>query len=197
MTNHSQQNRRRGVGGWTLRALRNVIYSAVGTVCLIAIFWGMSWCITTAENTVKSYTTKDGLNLALSQQIVNATNHRRTKYGLPALPVDPALTRAAQRHSAWMGKTSQYGHAGEGGSRPWQRALQAGYDSKQVAENIAMYPKWGSWPDSEEAVTGWMNSPGHRANILDGSFTHIGVGAYRHNGTIYLTQNFGWRQRKR
>lgn len=103
-----------------------------------------------------------------------------------------------------MARTRRYSRTGGGGSQPWDRASKAGYPNSAVSENIwqtsgrsghAYNSKfhWRSdWKLGQAAVISWMNSPGHRSNLLSPQWTHLGVGAARNNrGGIYLTQNFG------
>ena len=72
------------------------------------------------------------------------------------------------------------------GQQPWDRVSAAGISGWQsVGENIAY-----GYPTPEAVEDTWMNSPGHRANILNSGYTHIGVGAYNDNGTLYWTQVF-------
>ena len=107
----------------------------------------------------------------IETKLIAATNHARTQYGLPPLTVDYGLMRSARRHTAWMthARTLQHGHA-------------------NVAENIAM-----GQHSVSAAMHSWMTSPGHRANILNGSYRRIGVAAYRTpEGTIYWCQQFTW-----
>ena len=176
-------------GGVTLgNVLLGILLFPLGAFLFIAIPWSCGYLADTAER----HTRTDQLNPMISQQIVSATNRQRAAHGLPTLAIDQSLTRAAQRHSVWMGKTGKYGHTGAGGSQPWDRTRQENYGGRRVAENIMSYQiPSGTWPSAEEIVTGWMNSPGHRENILDGQHAHIGVGTYRHNGITYSTQNFG------
>jgi uncharacterized protein YkwD len=107
--------------------------------------------------------------LAIEQNIVDNTNAERARYGLPALVVDANLMATARQHCAWMATYRQLVHTNIG-----------------VAENIAM-----GQPSSQEVVRCWMNSSGHRANILNGGHRRIGVAAFRTpEGTIYWCQQF-------
>ena len=107
--------------------------------------------------------------LPIEQNIVHYTNVQRAKYGLPALEVDESLMGTARKHASWM-----------------TRARNLVHTRLPVAENIAMGQR-----DSQEVVHAWMNSSGHRANILNRSHRHIGVAAYRTtSGTIYWCQQF-------
>jgi uncharacterized protein YkwD len=77
-------------------------------------------------------------------------------------------------------------HDGSNGSTPWDRSKAAGYDNA-IGENVAM-----GYRDAASVMDGWMNSPGHRANILNCSAKAIGVGlAKASDGSPYWTQLFG------
>ncbi|GGP45340.1 hypothetical protein GCM10010287_12400 [Streptomyces variabilis] len=94
---------------------------------------------------------------------------------------------AAQAHSADMVARDFYAHTAPDGSKPWDRAAAAGSRCRTVGENIACGQR-----SAAEVVRGWMNSPGHRANILKPEFTHIGVGfAGGGRAGTYWTQVFG------
>ena len=113
--------------------------------------------------------TKNGDLLKIEANIVSYTNAQRVKYGLKPLKVDPNLMKSARRHCSWMTRNRRLVHT----RRP-------------VAENIAMGQR-----DSRVAVRAWMNSSGHRANILNRGYRRIGVAAYRTpGGTIYWCQQF-------
>lgn len=108
--------------------------------------------------------------IAIEQAIVEQTNAQRVRYGLPALEVDVDLMKGARKHAIWMARN---------------RSLQ---HSHGVAENIAM-----GYPTTAAAMNGWMNSSGHRANILNRSYRRVGVAAYQSSGgTIYWCQQFRW-----
>lgn len=108
--------------------------------------------------------------LPIEANIISYTNQERQRYGLPPLEVDRRLMLSARRHCAWMARRHALVHT-----------------SQPVAENIAMGQR-----HSHEAVRDWMNSPGHRANILNRNHRRIGVAAYRTpSGTIFWCQQFG------
>src|SRR5262249_12596583 len=107
--------------------------------------------------------------LQVEQEIVDQTNAQRARYGLPPLKVDRSLERTARAHAAWMTHNHTLQHT-----------------SLSVGENIAM-----GQPTSGAAVGDWMNSSGHRANILSGSYRRIGVAGYHAtDGTTYWCQQF-------
>ncbi|MBQ0826924.1 CAP domain-containing protein [Streptomyces tagetis] len=120
-------------------------------------------------------------------EVVALTNRRRTAAGLRPLAPDPRLAAAAQAHSTAMAERDFYAHTGPDGDRPWDRAAAAGATHRRVGENIACGQR-----SPTAVVEGWMNSPGHRANILSGDFTHIGAGlAGGGRAATYWTQLFG------
>ncbi|WP_043665757.1 CAP domain-containing protein [Streptomyces xylophagus] len=127
-------------------------------------------------------------NLAqTAAKVVELTNAERARAGLPPLAVDPLLAAAAQAHSTDMVARAFYSHTSPDGSQPWDRAAAAGSRRRTIGENIACGQR-----SAAEVVEGWMNSPGHRANILKPDFTHIGIG-FAGGGQMgtYWTQLFG------
>jgi uncharacterized protein YkwD len=123
----------------------------------------------TAEKNADPKKEKDDELLTIEANVVSYTNNERARYGLPALEVDKRLMKTAREHCSWM---------------TWNRIFQ--HTRRPVAENIAM-----GQPSSQDVVRSWMNSSGHRANILNPNHRHIGVAAYRtEGGTIYWVQQF-------
>jgi uncharacterized protein YkwD len=105
---------------------------------------------------------------SVEMQVIEHTNKQRARYGLRPLRVDFGLIRSARRHTQWMTHNHSLQHS-------------AGH-----AENIAMGQNSPS-----EVLNTWMNSSGHRANILNAGYTRIGVAAYRTpQGTTYWCQQF-------
>ncbi|MEU5523005.1 CAP domain-containing protein [Streptomyces sp. NPDC047860] len=130
--------------------------------------------------------TPEGLERTAAE-VVDLTNRERARAGLPPLSRDSLLAAAAQAHCADMAARDFYSHTAPDGSRPWDRAAAAGSARRTIGENIACGQR-----SAAEVVRGWMNSPGHRANILKAEFTHIGVGfAGGGRSGTYWTQLFG------
>jgi uncharacterized protein YkwD len=124
----------------------------------------------------------------LEQEILEQANQARQKEGLPPLKVNAKLFQLARAHSANMAKQDKLDHILDG-KDPGQRAKEAGYPA-YVAENCAWGPRSGA-----EVVRGWMNSPGHRANLLNKQATEAGVGhATSERGATYYTMVFGLRK---
>ncbi|KAB1902641.1 CAP domain-containing protein, partial [Micromonospora sp. AMSO31t] len=129
-------------------------------------------------------TSTKGLTAEL-REVVDLVNQERAKAGCKALTVDDKLTLAAQRHSQDQADNKKMSHDGSDGSDVGDRLDRVGYAWRSYGENVA-------WNQQSPAAVmdAWMNSPGHRANILNCSFTEIGVGVARSNGP-YWTQDFG------
>ena len=116
-------------------------------------------------------------------QVAALVNAARAKYGLPALTVDAKVQQAAQvraRESA-----QSFSHTRPDGSSFSTALIEAGVSYTRSGENIA----YGQ-TTPQQVVQAWMDSAGHRANILDAGFTHIGVGHAVVNGTAYWAQLF-------
>ncbi|NKZ07160.1 CAP domain-containing protein [Actinomadura latina] len=119
--------------------------------------------------------------------VVSLTNAERAKEGCQPLRTDSRLTVAARKHSADMAANNYFDHTSRNGDSPWKRMEDAGYTSPG-AENIAK-----GYPTAAAVVKGWMNSPGHRANILNCGLRAIGVGVASGPGGPLWTQDFGWK----
>lgn len=141
---------------------------------------------TVAPTTTKAPTTTaasgGGGGSSMEQRVIELTNDARRQAGCQALVHNDQLRKAAYLHSKDMSDNDYFSHTGRDGSSPGDRISRQGYQFRGWAENIA----WG-YRTPEAVVEGWMNSSGHRSNILNCSFTEIGVGF--HNN--YWTQNFG------
>lgn len=123
-------------------------------------------------------------NAGLEAQVLTIVNKERAKAGCKALTSNAKLVLAARRHSQFMADTGKHAHDGIGDGTPQDRIEKAGYAWRGWGENIA----WG-YTSAAAVMDGWMNSPGHRANILNCSYTEIGIGVDR--GGVNWTQDFG------
>ncbi len=134
--------------------------------------------------------------------VVCLINQERERHGERTLQANVKLARAAQGHSRDMADEDYFSHIAPNGETPLDRMRASGYIPNQqsgyvVGENIAWGTMWLATPQS--IVKAWMESPGHRANILDGAFRETGVGveprppaslAEGQPGALY-TQDFG------
>lgn len=125
---------------------------------------------------------------ALSKEeraVLDRTNAERKAAGLPALAANEQLFDAARKHSANMARQSKLDHLLDG--TPADRVRAAGYVFRAIGENIA----WNQ-PDAAEVLQSWMESPGHRANLLSREYTETGIAvAVNARGERYWTQVFG------
>jgi len=119
---------------------------------------------------------------AFEQQVFDLTNQQRSQQGLLPLTLNLTLNDVAEKHSQDMATRNYFSHQGLDGSQPWDRMRAEGYVYSRAAENIAF-----GQPTPQAVVDAWMNSPGHRQNILDPNLKEIGVGYYN----AYWTQDFG------
>lgn len=106
-----------------------------------------------------------------SAGLLASTNVQRTSNGLGALAINSKLTQAAQAKANDMVARNYWSHNTPDGQEPWVFFTNAGYDYLAAGENLAY-----GFATSEDTVTGWMNSPGHRANILNGTYQEVGFG---------------------
>lgn len=128
----------------------------------------MSLCVTLFASTLLA----NDANLTLTEtetELLAKTNEVRARHGLAPLTMTPRLMESARRHASWMASAGSLTHT-----------------SDAVGENIA----WGQ-ADVDEVINSWMNSPGHRANMLSSEYTELGVAAYYVEGRrIYWCQQF-------
>ncbi|MBD7936228.1 sporulation protein [Cytobacillus sp. Sa5YUA1] len=120
---------------------------------------------------------------AYEQQVLDLTNKERANAGLPALELDVELSNVAREKSRDMQAKGYFDHNSPTYGSPFDMMKQFGISYTSAGENIAQGQQ-----TPEEVVQAWMNSQGHRENILNSSYTHLGVG-YVENGN-YWTQMF-------
>jgi uncharacterized protein YkwD len=113
-----------------------------------------------------------------------ATNRERQERGLPVLRWSPALAEAARRHALTMVDHQTISHQFPGEPSLPARVSRAGASFMSLAENVA------EAPSAAEIQNLWMNSPGHRANILDGSMDSIGIAVAERNGEYFAVEDF-------
>ena len=122
------------------------------------------------------------------QALLELINQLRRSHNLPAFRYAVALEASALRHSSDMAHHRFISHTGSDGSSPAKRMLEAHYRFRSSAENIA-----AGLGSAQEVLRAWMDSPQHRANLLNGSLRELGVGyayasgsPYRHYWTLDL-----------
>ncbi|MFC1441047.1 CAP domain-containing protein [Streptacidiphilus sp. N1-10] len=120
-------------------------------------------------------------------QVLSLVNVQRAANGCDALSYSGPLTVLAQNFSAEMATRDFFDHTDPDGKTPWDRAAALGI-TNLGGENIAMGQQ-----TPQDVMTAWMNSAGHRANILNCSYHSLGVGVYYGtSGGPWWTQDFGY-----
>jgi uncharacterized protein YkwD len=121
------------------------------------------------------------------QQILNLVNQERAKVGADPLKINEQLDLAADGHTLDQASMNKMSHTGSNGSKMGDRIKDADYIFSSAGENVAY-----GFGDAATVMKGWMNSAGHRQNILNPSFTEIGIGyAEGADGRPFWTQDFG------
>jgi len=138
---------------------------------------------------------KSTLTEQAEQRVIALTNELRSKNALAPLAAEARLTETARNFSAHLAKTGKLDHDADG-STPAERVKQRGYSYCMVAENLASEYRSNGFTADELArnvVTGWSESPSHRANMLQSDLTQIGVGISREpkDGEYFVVQIFG------
>jgi uncharacterized protein YkwD len=176
------------------RVLLNAAYSDIG-----ASRQGDEWTIVLARPLLPITLPEQSV---VGREILAAVNAARAvprrcgerDFGAAApLVWDDALGAAALAHSRDMAARRHFAHQGSDGSEVATRATRAGYSWKLIGENIA-----AGQPTAQEAVAGWIDSPGHCANLMNPTFTGMGAGyaisRAKMPGFVYWTQVFGARR---
>jgi len=161
------------------------VWPATILLAVIVLFFGV------AQFVEHSLTDSDSfLAAVVSSVLVDLTNIDRSQEGLHGLSVNPVLVAAAQLKANDMAQDSYFAHNSPDGKSPWYWFGEAGYSFSYAGENLAVF-----FGDSEDVERAWMNSPSHRANILNSSFTEIGIataeGYYQGQKTVFVVQMFG------
>ncbi len=117
-------------------------------------------------------------------QMLALLNGARAEQGLAALVADARMAAVARAHSADMAARGYFAHTNPDGLNPFDRMRAAGISFGRAGENIAAYPTTGG------AHAGLMASPEHRTNILEASYTRVGIGIHADGDSLYFTQLF-------
>lgn len=158
---------------------------AVSTYVLVFLFTGiflnLSWL----------YITQTQMFADISGNlIVEMTNQTRVKEGLNTLKVNPELSAAAAAKADDMIKNGYFAHFSPTNVSPWFWIKQNGYNYKYAGENLAM-----NFSETDQVISGWLNSPSHKANLLNSNYKDIGVavlsGQVNGQSRVVVVQMFG------
>lgn len=139
----------------------------------------------TEATTSASSSASTSSNSSAANQILSLVNSERAAAGLSALTLDSSLTNAAMLKAQDMADNNYFSHTSPTYGTPFQMLQTLGISYKSAGENIAKGQK-----SAEAVMTAWMNSEGHKANILSSSYGKLGVGYVNQNGTTYWVQIF-------
>ena len=135
-----------------------------------------------SEEVPEAFLTKTG--------VIKWTNSQRAKYGLPLLKENLKLDASAQLKVEDMFKNQYFGHTSPSGTEIGDLADRVGYEFLSIGENLAL----GNFENDEVLIQAWMDSPGHRENILNKNYTEIGVavikGTFEGKTTWLAVQHF-------
>lgn len=161
----------------------NQLGKSAGKIYITAKAPGYTVSALTTVSYAKEKETSNSSVSEIEQEVVRLVNIERSKKGLPALKIDSELAKVARLKSQDMYDKGYFDHTSPTYGSPFDMMEKFGIEFMAAGENIA----WG-YTTAKNVVNGWMNSPGHRANILSEYYTHIGVG-YVASGH-YWTQMF-------
>ncbi len=134
-------------------------------------------------NTSTTITDSAGYKTAYENEVITLVNAQRAKYGLSPLVKDDGASKTARVRAKEIVKS--FSHTRPNGTSCFTAAKELGVTYRSAGENIAF-----GYSSPKQVVNGWMNSDGHRKNILSSSFSKIGVGCYESSGVLYWSQFF-------
>jgi uncharacterized protein YkwD len=163
------------------------VFSTKGLAALTLVILGaFAGTVYLAQEALRS----SQMAAVISATLVDLANDDRGEEDLGSLTVNPKLVAAAQAKADDMVKNGYFAHNSPDGKTSWYWFAQENYSFSYAGENLAV-----NFSDSEDVERAWMKSPTHRANIMNGKFTEIGiataVGKYEGKETVFVVQMFG------
>lgn len=164
------------------------ILSETGALFAIGLFIGLL----SLTSIIKNFTLEKSniLSEVYPAIVASLTNQDREEYQLGTLKYNTLLEAAAKKKAQDMISKSYFAHTSPEGKKPWDWIKEAGYNYEYAGENLAI-----NFSDSIDVHKAWMNSPGHRANILNKNYTEVGIATMKTmvNGkeSILVVQMFG------
>lgn len=163
------------------------LFREAGTAVLFTVVVSL-FIIAVSGRFILIYT--DLTALVLPKVLVDYANDDRSAQNYRHLAISPTLEKAAQLKANDMAEKSYFAHKTPEGYSPWYWFQKVGYDFSFAGENLAV-----NFSDSVDVNKAWMQSPGHRANIMNSNFTEIGIataeGFYQGRRTVFVVQLFG------
>jgi uncharacterized protein YkwD len=130
-------------------------------------------------------TTMSATEAALAADVLDRVNQERANAGLAPLAWHDGVAQVAYDFAVDMDVRNYFDHYNPEGQAPWDRLTAAGISWSACGENIAR-----GQTTAAEVMNDWMNSSGHRANILETAFTELGVGVHIAGGQVWWVQDF-------
>lgn len=160
--------------------------ASIGTLALADSSDGETSSTAAAASASPSASQPSGKPARFEADVLALVNVERAKAGCRPLKLDKKLRAAARAHAKDMAVRNYYDHVSPEGEGPGERMRRAGYPIGSWGENIHKGPK-----SPKTAMRDWMNSPAHRANILDCSYKDFGAGVNLASNGPWWVQNFG------
>ncbi len=155
--------------------------------CAVAVYCVLS--IVTLCLPLASYSLEKSQTLS-AQILIDYSNAERVSRSVPHLSTNEDLAAAASAKAHDMAERGYFSHNTPEGESPWKWVREEGYSFTRVGENIAV-----GYANEYKVIEGWLNSPGHRENLLNEKFTDIGIGialgTYKGREATYVVQFFG------
>lgn len=157
----------------------------------VAVIFGVAIILLLVSASTSVYINKKDMTAAvLPSVLVDLTNNVRQSSGEITLARNPVLDEAAQMKANDMATYEYFAHTSPNGITPWHWFSQVGYSFSYAGENLAI-----DFNESVDVENAWLNSPTHKANILNDKFTEIGIataeGYYNGHPTVFVVQMFG------
>ncbi len=158
--------------------------------------WSKTISLTSAEASQYAPPPRDAaaFEAEMAREVLSASNQARARQGLSSLQTDPALDSIAAAYSRRMLNESFFGHVAPDGSNLNRRLANDMQRLGRAAENLWTARgkiDWRAPGVSQQTVENWLDSPGHRRNLLDGDFSTAGVGVAQRGDAIYVTMLYG------
>ena len=168
-------------------ALHWILVFAVVAMAMAFLLFGFFGCRQPVNPNPPTNPPVDDTMTQEEEDLFKAHNDTRALYGARPLAISLELSRAARGHAKWMADHNRMSHTGANGSTLGTRLKDAGYAYGAAGENIA-----AGYNSVPSVMDGWIDSPGHRANMLKDSFEHVGLAvAVSSSGQKYWCVNFG------
>ncbi len=156
----------------------------------IAVFTLVMTMFFVTVSTKLIFSNSDLMALILPRVLVDYANEDRKGGDYKQLAINSTLEKAAKMKAEDMAEKGYFAHTSPDGRSPWYWFEQAGYDYSYAGENLAV-----NFNESIDVNKAWMNSPGHRENIMNGNFSEIGIataeGMFQGRRTTFVVQLFG------